>query len=215
MNTQTIRSVLPLIEEYVAALIDPLAVEETGGNDPFKVLLSCILSLRTREETTRPAAKRLFSLASTAEEMAHVPVKEIALTVYPVGFYRRKAQTIHDISIILIERFHGRVPPDMDALLELPGVGRKTANLVLSVAFDIPAICVDTHVHRIMNRFGYVATRTPHETEQVLRKKLPAEYWKSVNRILVLFGRNLCTPRSPKCPSCPLVSWCEQIGVCG
>lgn len=213
MDNATISEVLPAIESYVMKLDDPLVVEEQGQRDPFRVLVSCIISLRTREETTRDAARRLFEHASTPEKMASLSEETIARAIYPAGFSNTKAGQIRSLSTRIIERYNGQVPSDMDDLLSLPGVGRKTANLVQSVAFDIPAICVDTHVHRIMNRFGYVRTKTPEQTEMALRTRLPLRFWKPVNRILVLFGRSVCSPLSPRCSICPVTGWCERIDV--
>jgi endonuclease-3 len=213
VDTATVSDVLPVIESYVLKLDDPLVVEEHGQRNPFRVLVSCIISLRTREETTRDAAKRLFDKASTPEKMVGLSDKTIAGAIYPAGFSNTKAGQIRALSTLIIERFNGQVPSDMEDLLSLPGVGRKTANLVQSVAFDIPAICVDTHVHRIMNRLGYVDTKTPEQTEMALRTHLPHGFWKPVNRILVLFGRSVCTPLSPRCSSCPVGEWCERKDV--
>lgn len=181
--------------------------------DPFKVLISCILSLRTHDRTTGPASTRLFSLAATPEKMVELPPDEIAQAIYPVGFFRTKSVTILNICKTLLDNYQGRVPDDLDELLKLKGVGRKTANLVLTLGFGKPGICVDTHVHRICNRWGYVLTKTPEETEFALRKKLPRRYWLSINDLLVTFGQNLCTPVSPKCSSCPLAKMCDRVGV--
>jgi endonuclease-3 len=155
----------------------------------------------------------LFSQATTPDEMIALGESAIAEIIYPVGFYRNKARTIVDISRTLLENYKGIVPDDIDELLKLKGVGRKTANLVVTLGYGKPGICVDTHVHRICNRWGYVHTKTPEETEFALRKKLPGQYWLIFNDLLVTFGQNLCTPVSPKCSQCPLTRYCEQIGV--
>jgi endonuclease-3 len=183
------------------------------GRDPFKILIGCLLSLRTKDETTGPAAARLFALAGSPQEMLRVPEATIAQAIYPVGFYRTKAKTILEICRALVERHAGQVPACLEALLELKGVGRKTANLVLALGFQIPAICVDTHVHRISNRWGYVHTQTPEQTEFALRRKLPQTYWLIYNDLLVGFGQNLCKPISPLCGRCPLDPRCRKVGV--
>ncbi len=181
--------------------------------DPFKVLISCILSLRTQDKTTAEATRRLMEKASTPYEMLKLTEEEISRLIYPVGFYNTKAKNIKEICKALVERYDGEVPSDMNELLKLKGVGRKTTNLVLTKGFGLPGICVDTHVHRITNRWGYVDTKTPKETEMVLRKKLPKEYWIEINDLLVAFGQNLCRPISPFCSRCPVKEFCEQRGV--
>jgi endonuclease-3 len=188
-----------------------LLAEENG--DPFRVLIACILSLRTQDTTTGPAAARLFALAGDPAAMLRLSPKQIERAIYPVGFYRTKARAILGICRDLLDRFGGRVPDDLDALLTLGGVGRKTANLVITVGYGKPGICVDTHVHRISNRFGYVKTRTPEETEMALRKVLPRRYWIGYNDLLVSFGQNVCAPISPKCSSCPVRALCRRVGV--
>lgn len=187
-------------------------VAENSGT-PFQILISTVLSLRTQDTTTTPAARRLFALADTPEPMLALDEQAIARAIFPVGFYRQKAKQIREICRILLERYGGEVPRDLDALLELPGVGRKTANLVVSLGYALPGICVDTHVHRITNRWGYVATRTPDETEMALRAKLPRRYWIEVNRLLVQFGQAVCRPISPWCSRCPVARWCRRVGV--
>jgi Predicted EndoIII-related endonuclease len=176
-------------------------------------LIATILSLRTKDTMTAVVAPRLFAAADTPEKMLALSEDEIAALIYPVGFYRNKARTIRTICQILIDQYGGEVPADLDALLALPGVGRKTANLVLTAGFDLPGICVDTHVHRICNRWGYVQTRTPEETEMRLREILPPEYWKEINGLLVTLGQNICHPTSPRCSVCPLAHLCARIGV--
>lgn len=181
--------------------------------DPFKVLISCILSLRTHDRTTGPASQRLFALAASPAAMAALSEEAIAGAIYPVGFYRTKARQIREICGRLVGEHGGRVPDDIDELLKLKGVGRKTANLVVTLGFGKPGICVDTHVHRICNRWGYVRTKTPEETEYALRAKLPTEYWLEINDLLVAFGQNHCHPVSPRCSTCRLAHLCERIGV--
>jgi endonuclease III len=181
--------------------------------DPFQVLISCLLSLRTKDETTGPAAHRLFALAHTPQTMVTLSPAQIERAIYPVGFYRTKARTILSICRTLIERHTGTVPNTLDELLALTGVGRKTANLVLTQGFRKPGICVDTHVHRISNRWGYVRTKDPHATEMALRRKLPPEYWLEYNDLLVAFGQTLCQPISPWCSRCPVAVYCPRRGV--
>ncbi len=183
------------------------------SRDPYKILISTILSLRTKDEVTRAASERLFSVASTPEEMLELKDEEIEKLIYPVGFYKRKARTIKEISKILIEKYNSKVPDDIDELLNLKGVGRKTANLVVILGYDKPGICVDTHVHRITNRLGYLVSKTPDQTEMILREKLPRKYWKLINDVLVLHGQNICKPISPMCSKCPVEDCCEKIGV--
>jgi len=190
-----------------------LAVVADESGDPFRVLIACILSLRTQDTTTGPAAARLFALTDTPAAMLSLTARQIARAIYPVGFYRTKARVILGICRDLLARFGGRVPDDIDALLTLGGVGRKTANLVVTVGYGKPGICVDTHVHRISNRLGYVRTRTPEETEMALRGKLPRRYWIGYNDLLVSFGQNICTPLSPRCSTCPVQTLCRRVGV--
>jgi len=189
------------------------AVANATGRDPFRILIGCLLSLRTRDETTGPAAARLFALADTPAAMLALPRRTIARTIYPVGFYRTKARVLHAVCRELVERFDSRVPADLDALLTLPGVGRKTANLVVTFAFQLPGICVDTHVHRISNRLGFVRTATPEQTEWALRARLPRRHWIALNDLLVAFGQNLCHPTSPRCSTCPVADLCLRVGV--
>jgi endonuclease-3 len=181
--------------------------------DPFRVLVACILSLRTQDTTTGPAAARLFAVADTPFALLALPAPTIERLIYPVGFYRTKARVIRGLCRDLLERFDGRVPDDIDALLTLKGVGRKTANLVVTLGFGKPGICVDTHVHRISNRLGYVRTRDPEATEMALRARLPRRYWIGYNDLLVAFGQNVCTPISPRCSTCPVSALCRRVGV--
>ncbi len=183
------------------------------SRDPFRVLVSCLISLRTQDPVTAAASARLFRLASTPQSLRRLPLDAIEQAIYPAAFYRVKAKTLHAICDALIEKHGGRVPDDLERLLELPGVGRKTANLVVTVAYAKPGICVDTHVHRISNRLGLVATRTPEQTEFALRRLLPRRLWISYNDLLVTFGQNLCRPLSPHCTACPVRDLCPQVGV--
>jgi endonuclease-3 len=183
------------------------------SRDPFRVLISCLISLRTKDEVTGEASARLFRLAGTPRSMADLPVATIARTIYPAGFYRTKAATLRGICRTLLDRHDGKVPDTMEDLLALKGVGRKTANLVLTVGFGKPGICVDTHVHRISNRLGIVATKTPEQSEFALRRVLPPRYWIPYNDLLVTFGQNVCKPISPLCSACPVQRLCPQLGV--
>jgi endonuclease-3 len=180
---------------------------------PFTVLISCILSLRTQDKTTTAASERLFAIANTPKRMLATPVDVIQKAIFPVAFYRVKARTIHTICEGLYDRHGGKVPSKLDELLDLPGVGRKTANIVVTMAFRKPGIAVDTHVHRISNRLGYVKTKSPDDTEMALRKKLPRRYWISFNDILVAYGQNLCKPISPHCSQCKIAVYCRRVGV--
>ena len=181
--------------------------------DPFRVLIACLLSLRTKDETTGPAAVRLFALADRPETMRRLPAKQIERAIFPVGFYRTKARVVLGVCRDLLERFGGQVPDDIDRLLTLKGVGRKTANLVVTQGFNKPGICVDIHVHRISNRLGYVKTKNPTETETALRKQLPRRYWIGYNNLFVSFGQNICHPVSPRCSECPVRPRCARVGV--
>ena len=209
-----INKIITGIRSVNAQWREPIVTEMVKRKrDPFKVLISTILSLRTKDEVTREASARLFSLADTPESMMALPVGDIERAVFPVGFYRNKAKTVREVSTIIVERYGGRVPDTIDELLKLKGVGRKTANLVVTLGYNGEGICVDTHVHRIMNRLGYVTTRTPKDTEFALRAKLPREYWTEINDLLVTFGQNLCKPVSPFCSRCPVHDQCARVGV--
>jgi endonuclease-3 len=213
MNADIAVTVLQRINTIAKRLDDSVATEDTTDGDPFRILVACVLSQRTKEEVTTIAAEKLFAAASTPAEMLHLTEKKIGSLIYPVGFWKTKARAIRGLSAVILERHQGAVPSTMEELLALPGVGRKTANLVLSDAFAIPSICVDTHVHRIMNRLGVVRTPTPESTEMALRAVLPKNVWISVNYALVVFGRNVCTPLSPRCSECEVGGVCERVGV--
>jgi endonuclease-3 len=180
---------------------------------PFRVLMATLLSLRTKDEVTLPASERLFRLADTPELLINFSPKEIQQAIYPVAFYRNKSAHIIEICRILVEKYSGTVPDELDELLKFKGVGRKTANLVLILGYGKPAMCVDTHVHRISNRMGYIRTKTPDESEFALREKLPKKYWLMYNDLLVAFGQNLCRPVSPMCRSCNISKYCARRGV--
>ena len=179
-------------------------------NDPYLVLISCILSLRTNDRTTYPATLRMLELAKTPHEMKEVGVKELAEAIYPVGFYENKARQIIELSRQIDEELDGVVPDEIEDLIKFNGVGRKTANLVLSRGFNKPAICVDVHVHRIFNRLGYIKTKNPEETEFALREKLPVKYWIDINTLMVTHGQNVCKPINPKCFECPIAQYCAH-----
>jgi endonuclease-3 len=193
----------------------PTALAEVAAEqpDPFRVLVACLLSLRTQDATTREASERLFRVAASPAAMRRLSADRIARLIFPVGFYRTKARVLRAIGWDLLRRFGGEVPSDLDALLTLKGVGRKTANLVVTVGFGKPGICVDTHVHRISNRLGFVRTATPDQTELALRAKLPRRYWIGYNDLLVAFGQNVCRPLSPHCSRCPVGHLCPRVGV--
>ncbi len=179
--------------------------------DPYLVLIACILSLRTNDRTTYPATLRMLKLAKTPQEMMKVNEEELAKAIYPVGFYKNKAGQIIELSKILVEKYDGKVPCDIEELCKFRGVGRKTANLVLSEGFNEPAICVDVHVHRIFNRLGYLKTKNPEETEFTLREKLPKKYWIPINSLLVTHGQNVCKPLKPLCDECPVEKYCDKV----
>jgi endonuclease III len=181
--------------------------------DPFLVLIGCVLSLRTKDEVTDVAAARLFQRARTPKEILALPVKELERLIYPVGFYRTKARTIQGISKKILGQYNGTVPETMDELLSFTGVGRKTANIVITEGFNKAGIAVDTHVHRISNRLGAVSTKSPNETEDALRKVLPRKHWRVYNMLLVTHGRRTCAPLSPFCSRCPVLRYCQQVGV--
>lgn len=190
-----------------------LAGVAEGSRDPFRVLIGCLISLRTKDEVTAEASARLFRLARTPRAMLALPAPRIARAIYPAGFYRTKARTIKGLCRTLLEAHGGKVPDDLETLLTLKGVGRKTANLVLTTGYGKPGICVDTHVHRISNRLGLVTSRTPEQTEFALRRLLPRRHWIPYNDLLVAFGQNVCQPVSPRCSTCPVNGLCPRIGV--
>jgi len=209
-----IHTVMNIFESEAKRLKMPVVTEfATRKRDPYQVLVSTILSLRTQDDTTREASLRLFKEAPTLEKLLKLEESTLQRLIYPVGFYPTKARRLLEISRILLDRYDGHVPDTLEALTALPGVGRKTANLVLVEGFKIPAICVDTHVHRISNRIGYVKTKNPDKTELALRKKLPKRHWVRYNELLVAFGQVLCRPVSPFCSRCPVSDMCPRIGV--
>ena len=182
-------------------------------HDPFRILVSTVISLRTKDEVTLKASERLFKHANSPDKLKKLSEDKISRLIYPAGFYRTKAKNLKRIAEILTEKYRSSVPEGMEELLKLPGVGRKTANLVRNLGFGLDGICVDTHVHRVSNRIGWVATKTPLETETALMKILPRKYWIQINETLVRFGQNVCTPVSPRCSICPVTRYCKRVGV--
>lgn len=215
MLPSNIPKIIAILKKEIKLFKTPYVTEVAAElkKDPFKVLVSCILSIRTKDATTREASVRLFKLASTPDGIARLPQKTIENAIYPVGFYRVKATALRGISKELIVKHNGKVPDTIDSLLTLKGVGRKTANLVVTMGFGKPGICVDTHVHRITNRWGFVSTKTPDETERALRERLPTRYWIIINDLLVTFGQNICRPISPFCSQCAIFKYCARVGV--
>ncbi len=209
-----IRKIIPILRESCSELEDPIVTKiSKKKRDPFRILISTVLSARTKDEMTRKASENLFQRASTPEEIITLQLEEIEKLIYPAGFYKNKAKSIKLLCQNLLNEFNGIVPSDLNDLLKLPGVGRKTANLVLTLGFNKLGICVDTHVHRISNRLGYVKTTTPEKTEMALRKKLPKEFWIEYNDLLVTYGQNICKPISPLCSKCKIEQYCRKIDV--
>ena len=205
---ENIRKIIEILNSQNLKRTDFVMLMEKLKN-PYLVLVFCILSLRTKDETTYPAALRLFELGKTPQEIMNKNVEEIAEAIYPVGFYKNKATQIKELSRIIVEKYNGEVPCDIDELCKFKGVGRKTANLTMAKGFGLPAICVDVHVHRICNRWNLVNTKTPLETEMALRKILPVKYWKTWNSHIVSFGQTRCNPVRPKCDGCPVAKYCN------
>jgi endonuclease-3 len=214
MTKHQLPRAIALLKRAIRQWPEPIVgVVAKRSRDPFQVLIATVLSLRTKDRTTAEASARLFALADTPPTMGRLPARTIERAIYPAGFYRTKAKAIRAICRQLLDRHGGNVPKTIDELLALPGVGRKTANLVLTVGHGLPGICVDTHVHRITNRWGYVKTKAPDETELVLRATLPRRYWITFNDLLVPYGQNLCAPISPWCSRCRLRPICDRVGV--
>jgi len=209
------RAIIKILQSATHGMVEPAAISiiKQYGRDPFLILISCILSLRTKDSVSLAASQRLFSHAKTPQQLLAIPDKTIEKLIYPTGFYRQKTKQILALCAKLVEKYQGCVPSTETALLQLPGVGPKTAALVLSLGFEIPAICVDTHVHRVSNRLGLVKSKTVQETEQQLKELLPKKYWSEFNSLMVMWGQNICVPISPKCSICPLLPLCPQIGV--
>ena len=213
MKTTDLPQMMRTLREAARKYDEPTSESQSRHGDPFRVLVGVLLSSRTKDDTTGPAVDRLFANARTPQTIAKMDERQIEELIFPVGFYHTKARHLKKMARTLIDEFEGKVPQTMDELLSLPGIGRKSANLVLSVAFGIPAVCVDTHVHRITNRWGYVQTKSPYETEMALREKLPKRYWIEINRLLVVYGQNICTPISPRCSVCGIEKYCGRVGV--
>jgi endonuclease-3 len=215
MRLDQITTALRIVKREIGQWEEPVVgvVARESNRDPFRILISCLLSLRTKDKTTGEASARLFALAHEPETMLALPLQKIERAIYPVGFYRTKAKSIHAICRRLLDVYGGKVPDSIEELVTLSGVGRKTANLVVTVGYGKPGICVDIHVHRICNRWGYVKTKTPEETEQALRRKLPTSHWITFNDLLVPYGQHLCQPVSPFCNKCKLTEYCDRVGV--
>ena len=215
MRQDDIHAALRIVRREIRRWPEPVVgvVAKESDRDPFLILISTLLSLRTKDKTTREGGNRLFALARTPVAMLNLPLKKIEQAIYPVGFYRTKAKSILEICRRLIDDYGGGVPDSIDELVTLPGVGRKTANLVVTIGFGKPGICVDIHVHRISNRWGYISTKTPEESETVLRRTLPKQHWITYNDLLVPYGQNLCLPVSPLCSTCKLADMCDRVGV--
>lgn len=196
-------------------MVEPMtqSIKKEFDSQPFLILVSCLLSLRTKDAVTLAASRRLFSWVKSPEEMVAFPEDELARLIYPVGFYRRKAAILKAVSQDIIDRFGGQVPRTEKELLSIKGVGHKTAALVLGEAFGIPALCVDTHVHRIANRLGIVKTKTPAETQRALALVIPRDLWIESNRLFAMWGQNICVPVSPRCSECAISQWCKRVGV--
>ena len=207
--------VIERLRKVTGGMVEPMSISivQNYGRDPFLVLVSCLLSSRTKDTVTLPASVRLFALATTPQKMLTFSLHELEKAIYPVGFYRQKAVHIKKLCSLLISDYSGIVPAKFAELTSLPGVGPKTANLVLGVGFGIPALCVDVHVHRICNRLGLVVTKTPQETEKALKVIVPSDYWIELNRLLVMWGQNVCVPVSPYCSRCVLQDVCPRKGV--
>ncbi|MDP1770106.1 MAG: endonuclease III [Nitrospirota bacterium] len=215
MRQDQITAALRIVKREIRQWEEPVlgVVARESNRDPFRILISCLLSLRTKDKTTGEASVRLYALAHQPATMLTIPLQQIEQAIYPVCFYRTKAKSIHEICRRLLEVYGGGVPDSIEELITLSGVGRKTANLVVTVAFGKPGICVDIHVHRISNRWGYVKTETPDETEVALRNKLPRQHWITFNDLLVPYGQHLCQPVSPFCSKCKLTEYCDRVGV--
>ena len=214
MKDEDIHAVLRIVKREIRQWPKPvLGVLAAESATPFQILIACVLSLRTKDQTTAEASNRLFSLAGNPFQMGKLKLSNLEEAIYPVGFYRTKAKQILDICQRLISEYGGVVPDSIEELLTLKGVGRKTANLVITVGYRKPGICVDIHVHRICNRWGYIKSKNPSETEELLRAKLPRQFWINFNDLLVPFGQNRCRPISPFCSSCPLATYCCKFGV--
>jgi len=214
MDEKTIARIHSRLKRYFTQTQSPVVkFMQVRTLDPFRVLVATILSSRTKDQTTTLVSERLFNRVQTLNDLAELPLAELERLLFPVGFYRTKARLLNQLPAAVQSLYKGIIPQTVEELLKLPGVGRKTANLVVTEAFDKPGICVDVHVHRISNRLGLLKTSSPAETEITLRKYLPIQYWKTWNRHLVAFGQTLCTPLRPKCWQCPIFTDCARVGV--
>lgn len=210
INIEKIVTALKKANQPMSDFVKLMETFHNDKNGPFLVLISCILSLRTNDKTTYPATLRMLKLGRTPAEFKNVKVEDLEKAIFPVGFYKNKAVQIVELSKNLVEKYDSKVPDEIEELIKFKGVGRKTANLVLSRGFNKPAICVDVHVHRIFNRLGYIKTKTPDESEMELRKKLPQKFWIDINTLLVTHGQNVCKPIKPMCSICPIEKYCEK-----
>lgn len=205
---------MELLGEHFHSVQTPVVdLIQVQGGSPFKILVATILSARTKDETTSRVVAELFERISEPDDLDKISAEELNKIIYQVGFHNNKTKQLKELPKVLREEFGGKIPSEIDDLIKLPGVGRKTANLVRAVAFSLPAICVDVHVHRICNRWGYIKTKNPLETEMALRKKLPKKHWLDINSYVVAFGQSLCKPRKPECDICPIYRYCKRIGV--
>lgn len=211
----TTKDIIKILTKKTAGYMQPLinCIIDEFGKDPYLILIGCLLSLRARDATTIHVCRELFDRVKTPEELLALPLSELKRIIFKTGFYQNKAQVLCEVSLAILERFNGKVPQTFDELISIKGVGPKTANLVLGMAFDIPSICVDTHVHRISNRLGLIKTKTVEQTEQELKKILPQKDWVVWNKLLVVWGQNICTPLSPRCSQCAVNHLCKRVGV--
>ncbi|MBU0953049.1 MAG: endonuclease III [Nanoarchaeota archaeon] len=213
MDNTNVDTVIRILKRETKFLVTPIVTQYSWHRNPFRVLVSTLLSLRTKDATTAAASKRLFAVARTPHAIVKLPISKLEKLIYPVGFYKAKAKRLHEVCSILLDEYSGNIPNTIDELLKFPGVGRKTANLVVTLGYNKLGICVDTHVHRISNRLGYVKTKTPEQTEFALRKKLPKKHWIVYNDVLVTWGQNICHPTSPWCSRCAIRPYCKRINV--
>ncbi len=213
MESVDLRAMLRRLRKATKSWRTPVVSEISHQHGPFRVLVSCLLSLRTRDEVTASASARLFALADTPEKLVELDPVQVEKAIYPVAFFRNKTRSLFHICETLIDNHEGNVPESLEQLLKLKGVGRKTANLTLILGHGKPGICVDIHVHRISNRWGFLKSKSPDETEMILREKLPKRYWMEYNDLLVSFGQNICKPQSPHCSQCCIAEYCRRVGV--
>lgn len=215
MNAEQIKRIIDLLRQATRHMMPPLVdtIIKEYGHDPYLILISCLLSLRAQDRTTIHACRKLFAVARTPNQLIALLRQDLEKLIFTTGFYKIKARVLQEVSYTLLEKYAGRVPASLEELLAIKGIGRKTANLVLGLAYDKPSICVDTHVHRISNRLGLIKTAMPEKTEQALQGVLPEKYWIEWNKLLVMWGQNICVPLSPKCSQCAIRSHCKRVGV--